>query len=61
MVPFGNLMLQTTKDQPAVQHEYEIALPGETLEHFVSFLRRQYPVIVFVALLGIALGVVYLQ
>jgi len=53
-------MLQTTKDQPAVQHEQAIALPEETLELFVSFIRRQFPVIVFVTLLGMALGVVYL-
>ena len=53
-------MLQTTQDQPAVQREPEIALPEETLEHIVSFIRRQFRVIVFVTLLGIALGVVYL-
>ncbi len=53
-------MLQTTKDQPAVQREPEIVLPEETLESFVSFIRRQFPVIVFVTLLGLAFGVVYL-
>jgi succinoglycan biosynthesis transport protein ExoP len=53
-------MLQTTKDQPAVENEPEIALPEVTLEHFVSFIRRQWPVIVFVTLLGMVLGVVYL-
>jgi polysaccharide biosynthesis transport protein len=53
-------MLQTTKDQPALEREPEIALPEKTLEHFVSFVRRQFPVIVFVTLLGIALGAVYL-
>lgn len=53
-------MLQTTKDQPTVQHEQEIVLPEETLAHLISFIRRQFPVIVFVTLLGVALGVVYL-
>ena len=53
-------MLQTTKDQPTVQHEQEIVLPEETLAHLVGFIRRQLPVIVFVTLLGMALGVVYL-
>ena len=53
-------MLQTTKDQPTVEHEQEIVLPEETLAHLVSFIRRQLPVIVFVTLLGMALGVVYL-
>ena len=53
-------MLQTTKDQPIVQDEQEFVLREETLAHLVSFIRRQLPVIVFVALLGMALGVVYL-
>ena len=53
-------MLQTTKDQSTVQHEQEIVLPEETLAHLVSFIRRQFPVIVFVTLVGMALGVVYL-
>ena len=53
-------MLQTTKDQPTVEHEQEILLPEETLAHLVGFIRRQLPVIVFVTLLGMALGVIYL-
>ena len=53
-------MLQTTKDQPTVEHEQEIVLPEETLAHLVGFIRRQLPVIVFVTLLGMALGVIYL-
>ena len=53
-------MLQTTQDQPAVQREPQFALPEETLEQIVSFIRRQFRIIVFVALVGISLGAVYL-
>lgn len=53
-------MLQTTKDQPVEQSDQKIALPEETLALFVGFIRRQFPVIVFITLLGVALGVVYL-
>ena len=53
-------MLQTTNDQSAVQPELQTASPQETLARVVSFIRRQYLVIVLVTLLGIVLGVVYL-
>ena len=58
-------MLQITRDQSGDQRapegvEPEGARPEEILQFVVSFIRRQYPVVVFVTLLGIALGAVYL-
>ena len=53
-------MLQRTNDQSAVQPELQTESPQEKLERVVSFIRRQYLVIVLVTLLGIVLGVVYL-
>jgi polysaccharide biosynthesis transport protein len=55
-------MLQLNKTQSRIRSETE---PGEdfsgaqALEAIVGFVRRQLPVIVFVALLGIALGAIY--
>ena len=56
---FGNLCFRQLKIS-RLFNASQIALPEETLEHFVSFIRRQFLVIVFVTLVGIALGVVYL-
>jgi polysaccharide biosynthesis transport protein len=57
-------MLQTNKPRPAVEHEpvlnEEMGL-GEVVNFVWGFLRRQYPVIVFCALLAVAMGVIYLR
>jgi succinoglycan biosynthesis transport protein ExoP len=54
-------MLQTTKDQPpSVERRAEITPAEESFKLFVSFIRRQFPVIASVTLLGIAVGVIYL-
>lgn len=55
-------MLQTNQAQSEINREPaepESISPAETLESFVSFVHRQFPVIVIVALLTIALGVIY--
>src|SRR5674476_1492768 len=60
---FGNNMLQLNKAQRAIDREPaepEIVSGAETLQFFVSFVRRQFPVIAFLTLLAIALGVIYL-
>src|SRR5215472_11710412 len=57
-------MLQTNKPRPAVEHEpvlnEEMGL-GEAVNYVWGFLRRQYPVIIFCALLAVAMGVIYLR
>ena len=57
-------MLQTNKPRPAVEHEpvlnEEMGL-GEVVNFAWGFLRRQYPVIAFCALLAVAMGVIYLR
>jgi polysaccharide biosynthesis transport protein len=58
----GTSMLQTNKAQSEINREPvapEFVSGAETLQFFVSFIRRQFPVIVFVTLLMIALGVIY--
>src|ERR1035437_10548332 len=56
-------MLQSNKTQSDIDREPvapEIISGAESLQVFVSLVRRQFPVIVFVTLLAIALGVIYL-
>ena len=53
-------MLQKTNDQSAVQPNLETASPQETLQRYITFVRRQFLVIALVTLLGVVLGVVYL-
>ena len=60
---FGTSMLQNIKAQSDINREPaepEIVSGAETLQFFVSFVRRQFPVIAFLTLLAIALGVIYL-
>jgi succinoglycan biosynthesis transport protein ExoP len=60
---FGTGMLQTNKAQSETNREPaapEFVSGAETLQLFVSFVRKQFPVIVFVSLLAIVLGVIYL-
>jgi succinoglycan biosynthesis transport protein ExoP len=60
---FGNNMLQLNKAQRAIDREPaepEIVSGAETLQSFVSFVRRQFPVIAFLTLLAIVLGTIYL-
>ena len=55
-------MLQSHKAQPQIisgATKLEMLSAAETLRAFVSFLRRQSPVIVFVTLLALALGATY--
>ena len=55
-------MLQSNKTQSDVDREPaapEMVSGAESLQSFVSFVRRQFPVIVFVTLLAIALGLIY--
>lgn len=52
-------MLQINKDQAIVESRPDIISAEETLALFVGFVRRQYPVVVFVMLLAFALGLVY--
>lgn len=57
-------MLQTNKPRPAVELEpvlsEEVGL-GEIVNFAWGFLRRQYPIIIFCALLAVAMGVIYLR
>jgi polysaccharide biosynthesis transport protein len=57
-------MLQTNKPRPAVEHEpvlnEEMGL-GEFVNFAWGFLRRQYLVVIFCALLAMVLGVIYLR
>ena len=56
-------MLQSNKIQSEISREPaapEMLSAAETFQHIVSFVRRQFPGIVFVTLLSIALGVIYL-
>ena len=56
-------MLQTNNPQSEINREPaapEIVSGAESLRSFVGFVRRQFPVIAFVTLLTIALGVIYL-
>lgn len=58
----GTGMLQSHKAQPQIisgATKLEMLSAAETLRAFVSFLRRQSPVIVFVTLLALALGATY--
>ena len=54
-------MLQTNKKQSLTEGTSEpgVISPAETLEVLVSFVRRQFPIIVFIALLALALGGAY--
>ncbi len=55
-------MLQSNKTQSDINREPaapEVVSGAESFQSFVSFVRRQFPVIVFVTLLAIALGVIY--
>ena len=56
-------MLQNNKTQSDIKRQ--LSAPGivsgaETLQFFAGFLRRQFPVIAFVTLLAIVLGIVYI-
>lgn len=56
-------MLQTNKAKSEINRELattEIVSGAETLQLFVSFVRRQFPVIVFCLLLTVALGGIYI-
>ena len=53
-------MLQTNQEATAVYTEPNVVSAAETFNSFVSFMRRRYPVIVVVAILGLALGLAYL-
>src|SRR5665647_887056 len=60
---FGTSMLQKNITQSEINREPaapEIESGAETLQFFVSFVRRQFPVIAFLTLLVIALAVIYL-
>lgn len=54
-------MLQTNKaaTEPGTA-DFEVMSPAQTLHEAIGFLRRQYTIIVFAALLSVALGAVYL-
>ena len=56
-------MLQKTNNKQSLTEagfrEFGVISPAETFESVVSFVRRQFPVIVFVALFAFALGGVY--
>ena len=55
-------MLQTSKTQTPFTRDpvgQEMPSAAETLRNFASFVRRQIPVIVFVTILALALGLVY--
>ena len=52
-------MLQFNKDRSAAERQPELESAEQLLESFVGFTRRQLPVIAFVALLTLALGLVY--
>jgi succinoglycan biosynthesis transport protein ExoP len=63
LMAFGNNMLQLNKTQPALGRapvEQEIVSGAATLQFFISFVRRQFPVIAFMTLLAIVLGAIYL-
>ncbi len=55
-------MLQSPRKQYQLKHESvapEILSAAETVQYFVDFVRRQLPIIVFVILLSLVLGVIY--
>jgi polysaccharide biosynthesis transport protein len=55
-------MLQTNKAQSELNREPavpETVSGAEALRLFVSFVRRQFPVIIFVSLIAMALGIIY--
>ncbi len=56
-------MLQTSKKQTESTYDLstEIASGAEVLQFLVGFIRRQLPVIIFVALLALALGLIYIM
>jgi polysaccharide biosynthesis transport protein len=57
-------MLQTNKARPVVEHEpvlLEEGGAGEIVNFAWNFLRRQYPVMLFCALLVLAIGVFYVR
>jgi succinoglycan biosynthesis transport protein ExoP len=56
-------MLQTNNLHSEINREpqaFEIVSGAESLRSFVGFVRRQFPVIAFVALLAIVLGTIYM-
>jgi succinoglycan biosynthesis transport protein ExoP len=57
-------MLQTNKPQPVVEYEPVLVEErglGEIVNFAWAFLRRQYPVVLFCALLALAVGEIYLH
>jgi polysaccharide biosynthesis transport protein len=55
-------MLQTPKPKPIVERDValaDVASPAELLASVTSFVRRQFPIIVFVTFLTCALGALY--
>lgn len=55
-------MLQTTKVQPVIDRDgrlSDIASPAEAFASFIGFVRRQFPVIIFLACVTCALAAVY--
>src|SRR5262245_58673947 len=56
-------MLQTEKTPSALDRDFgpsEIASLSETFHNYVRFIQRQKPIIIFVLLLAIIMGAVYL-
>src|SRR5438105_272143 len=52
-------MLQPTQSPPALDEAPRFATPSETLEYFLGFMRRQYPIVVFAVVFTISLGAIY--